>query len=341
MPQLPDIDAVISPDDIIETAEWIASLQLDTGMIPWFPGGHCDPWNHVETTMALDVAGFHAAAERGYEWLVDIQRDDGSWWNYYLPDGTVEEDKLDTNVCAYIATGVWHHWLCTWDRAFVDHLWPTVQRALDWVLSMRREDGTVIWACTADNRPWNYSLLTGSSSIAHALLCGANLAALCNEPRPDWIVAADRLCFLINEHPRVFEPKDRWAMDWYYPVLAGCMIGEPAKIRLADGWSEFAMEHRGIRCVSDEPWVTASETAECAIAHAAIGDMVTATDLLRWTRRHRRHDGAYYTGLVYPTEIRFPFEETSAYTGAAVILAADAIAGASPASGVFVPRCLD
>ena len=29
-------------------------------MIPWFPGGHCDPWNHVESAMALDVAGLHA-----------------------------------------------------------------------------------------------------------------------------------------------------------------------------------------------------------------------------------------------------------------------------------------
>jgi hypothetical protein len=69
-------------------------------------------------------------------------------------------------------------------------------------------------------------------------------------------------------------------MDWYYPVLAGCMSGEPAKIRLADGWAEFAMEQLGIRCVSDEPWVTASETAECAIAHAAIGDVATASDLV-------------------------------------------------------------
>ena len=43
-------------------------------MIPWFPGGHCDPWNHVETAMALDVGGLHAAAERAYEWLVGIQR---------------------------------------------------------------------------------------------------------------------------------------------------------------------------------------------------------------------------------------------------------------------------
>jgi hypothetical protein len=214
-----------------------------------------------------------------------------------------------------------------------------VQRALDWVLSMRREDGAVIWACTADDRPWNYALLTGSSSIAHALRCGANLAALCNEPRSDWIAAADRLCLLISEHPRVFEPKDRWAMDWYYPVLSGCLTGERAKIRLADGWAEFAMEHRGIRCVSDEPWITASETAECAIAHAAIGDVATAMDLIRWTRRHRRLDGAYYTGIVYPGEVHFPFEEVSAYTGAAVILAADAIDGASPANGIFVPRC--
>ena len=28
-------------------------------MIPWFPGGHCDPWNHVECAMALDVVGLH------------------------------------------------------------------------------------------------------------------------------------------------------------------------------------------------------------------------------------------------------------------------------------------
>ncbi len=278
-------------------------------------------------------------AERAYEWLVDIQRDDGSWWNYYLPDGSVEEAKLDTNVCAYIATGVWHHWLCTWDRAFVDHLWPTVQRALDWVLSMRRDDGTVLWACTADDRPWNYALLTGSSIIAHALRCGASLAALINEPRPDWTAAADRLCFLINEHPRVFEPKDRWAMDWYYPVLTGCLTGERAKIRLADGWSTFAMEAPGIRCVSDEPWITASETAECAIAHAAIGDLATATDLICAGRDRIAAPTARTTrASSTPARCAFPFEEISAYTGAAVILAADAIDGASPANGVFVPR---
>jgi GH15 family glucan-1,4-alpha-glucosidase len=341
MPRLPDIDGVLSAEELLETAQSIAALQLDTGMIPWFPGGHCDPWNHVETAMALDVAGLHAEAERAYEWLVDIQLDDGSWWNYYLPDGSVEEAKLDTNVCAYVATGVWHHWLCTWDRGFVDHLWPTVQRALDWVLSMRRSDGTILWARTADDTPWDYALLTGSASIAHALRCGALLAALINEPRPDWQEASERLGFLVAEFPLLFEPKTRWAMDWYYPVLTSCLTGEAAKARLWDGWSTFALDDLGIRCVSDEPWVTASETAECSIAFAAIGDVSTATDLLRWTRAHRRPDGSYDTGIVYPMQVRFPADETSAYTAAAVILAADAITGVSPASGIFVPRALD
>jgi hypothetical protein len=98
------------------------------------------------------------------------------------------------------------------------------------------------------------------------------------------------------------------------------------------------MEGKGIRCVSDEDWITASETAECSIAHSVIGDRSTAADLLAWTRSHRRADGAYWTGVVYPSGEHFPVGEVSAYTGAAVVLAADAIAGTGRASAVFVPR---
>ena len=39
------------------------------------------------------------------------------------------------------------------------------------------------------------------------------------------------------------------------------------------GWPTFAMEGLGVRCVYDEPWVTASETAEASLAYAAIGDL--------------------------------------------------------------------
>ena len=340
MSRIPDLPGVISADEIVTSGDHLATLQTASGMVPWFAGGHCDPWNHVESAMALDVAGFHVEAERAYEWLADIQRPDGAWHSYYLGDGerdnTIEDTKLDTNVCAYIATGVWHHWRCTNDRGFVDNMWPTVERALDWVLSLRRPDGLVLWAIEPDEQPWDYALLTGSCSIQHALRCGAAVGLATGSARPDWVEAADVMCSVIANEPEAFEPKTRWAMDWYYPVLTGSISGEAAKTRLADGWPTFSMEGLGIRCVSNEPWVTASETAEAALAYAAGGDLATASDLLAWTRRHRLDDGAYLTGVVYPDKIVFPADQHSSYTAAAVILAADAIAGASPASDLFV-----
>jgi hypothetical protein len=124
-------------------------------------------------------------------------------------------------------------------------------------------------------------------------------------------------------------------MDWYYPVLCGALRGELAKARLAESWDRFVLAGRGVRCVAREPWVTAAETAECAMAHCMVGDIDTAVELLATTRAHRCDDGAYLTGLVYPQRVTFPDGERSAYTAAAVILAADAVCGASPAAGVF------
>lgn len=341
MTTIPHIPGVLSADEVVASGEHLARLQTDSGMIPWWPEGHCDAWNHVESAMALDVAGFHKEAEHAYEWLADVQRPDGSWHNYYLPDGrrdrAVEDGKIDTNVVAYIATGVWHHWRCTKDRSFVDNLWPVVEKALEFVLSLRRDDGLILWAVEADGtRTWDYALLTGSSSIQHALRCGAAVGLATGSPRPDWVDAADIMCTLIGREPLAFQPKTRWAMDWYYPVLTAAITDEEAKVRLADGWGQFSMEGHGIRCVWDEPWITASETAEASLAYAAIGEFATATDLLRWTRSHRCDDGSYLTGLVYPDRLVFPADERTSYTSAAVVLAADAIAGASGGSDLFV-----
>jgi hypothetical protein len=334
-----DLPGVLTADEVISSAEHLAGLQLPSGMIPWFPGGHCDPWNLVETAMALDVAGFHIEAMAAYRWLVDTQISSGAWHNYYAADGGVEEDKLDTNVCAYIATGALHHWLCTSSREDAEALWPAVERALTFVLAQRREDGLALWAIESDGtRTWDYSLLTGSSSIAHALRCGSRFGAVLGHRRPRWNAAAETMITAIAERPEAFEPKERWAMDWYYPVLTGALGTSAGKGRLADGWSTFVMDGFGVRCVSDEPWVTASETAECALAFAAIGDVDTACDLLEWTRTHRRDDGSYWTGIVYPQFLEFPFGEHTSYTGAAVILAADAICGASPAARIFTPH---
>ena len=337
---LPHLPGVLTGDEVVASARSIAALQRPDGMIPWYPGGHCDPWNHVETAMALTVAGLYDEAVRAYGWLEATQRRDGSWHNYYLPDGSIQDAKLDTNVCAYIATGVWHHWLATGDRAFVARLFPVVERALDWVLTLQTPRGEVIWARHVDGTPWSYALLTGSSSICHALRCGVGLAQVAadllgGDGRPDWELAAVGLADVIRTQPHAFEPKNRWAMDWYYPVLVGALSGVAAHDRLASRWDEFVMPGLGVRCVNNEPWVTAAETAECAMAHAVCGHEAQAVDLLTWTRAHRDDDGAYWTGIVYPQGVHFPDGERSAYTAAAVILAADLLDGGTPTSGVF------
>jgi len=325
---------VLSATDLYATGDSIAALQEPDGMILWFPGGHADPWNHTEAAMALDVAGRQAEAERAYQWLSDTQHADGWWHHYYLADG-IEDAKIDTNVCSYVAAGVWHHWLMTGDRGFLESMWPVVNRAINFVLTMQNAGGEIIWARHADGTPWSYALLTGSSSIYHSLRCAMRIAEEIGAERPLWELAAVRLRDRIADHPDSFEPKHRWAMDWYYPVLTGAVTGEAAVAQLAAKYDTFVMESKGVRCVSDNPWITAAETCECAMAYLNVGDTDTAHALFSWVENLRNDDGAYFTGIVYPDNVHFPDQEQSTYSSAAVILAADALDRITPASGLF------
>ncbi len=331
----PDIPGVVSAADLTETAAHIAEWQLPTGMIPWFPGGHADAWNHVEAAMALDIMGMHDQARAAYEWLRTIQRPDGAWHHYYLADG-IEQDKLDANCVAYVATGLWHHYLVTGDRAYLESVWPMVDAAIEFVLELQTPRGEILWARHADGTPWSFALLTGSSSIAHSIRCAVAIAEELGHERPDWELGGARLAHVIRTVPDAFAPKDRWAMDWYYPVLSGVLRDEAGLDRLAERADEFIFEDRGVRCVSDRPWVTTAETCECAMAYLGAGQRDRATELFTAIQDYRQADGSYYTGVAYPEEVSFPDEERSTYSAAAVILAADAIAEASPAAGLFV-----
>ncbi|MEY2474855.1 MAG: hypothetical protein QOG87_170 [Actinomycetota bacterium] len=326
--------------EVRATADSIADWQLDNGMILWFPGGHSDPWNHTEAAMALTVGGRRAEAERAYEWLASTQHDDGSWFNYYLADG-VQDYRLDTNVTAYAAVGVWHHFLATDDGAFLEAMWPVVDRAMGFVLRLQQPGGQILWSIEPDGvTPGRFALLTGSSSVLHSLRAGVAVAERLGRERPEWELAASQLAHAIAHRPELFEPKERWAMDWYYPVLSGALSGEAARAHMNDRWDEFVMDGLGVRCVTDRPWATAAETAECAIACAISGMQAEAARLLKYTRHMRHTDGSYFTGCVHPQCVRFPGDERSTYTAAAVILADDVLKGGPATTGVFAGHSL-
>ncbi len=335
----PAVPGILTSAQAAASAESIASVQLDSGMIPWFPGGHADPWNHVEAAMALDVAGRRSEAEAAYAWLARRQRPDGAWHQYYVagPDGVdrVEVDTLDANVCAYVATGVWHHFLVTGDVGFLESLWAVVDAAVSFVLGLQTRRGEILWARHADGTPWSYALLTGSSSICHSLGCALAVARRLGHRRPGWERGRAKLARTVAGVPGAFAPKDRWAMDWYYPVLAGVVEGHHGRRRLAERWERFVIPGLGARCVHDRPWVTAAETAECALAHLAAGDAGRALELFAWAQGLRADDGSYFTGIVLPDRVHFPGDERATYSAAAVLLAADALSATTPASAVF------
>lgn len=324
----------LSASEVTRTAQWIASVQLPDGMIPWFPGGHADPWNHTEAAMALALAGRRAEAERGYEWLAGNQLPDGSWCRYHLADG-VEDPRRDPNVGAYVAAGAWWHYLTTGDSGFLEAMWPVVDSAIGFVLSLQLPGGAIAWSMDPDGHRARYPLLTSTASIHHSLRCAVAVAERLGFERPEWELAADRVAEVILHRPGDFAPKHRWAMDWYYPILCGAVTGAEAEQRIEARWSEFVLDDLGVRCVSDQPWVTAAETAECAMALDAIGMRDRALQLLDATRHLREDDGSYWTGCVHPQCVRYPGGERTTYTAAAVLMADHALWGFGPTAGLF------
>ncbi|MEU4311718.1 prenyltransferase [Nocardia sp. NPDC024068] len=329
---LPSVPSVLTRRQCLQTAQSIAAVQDPDGAIPWFPGGHTDPWDHIESAMALTVAGLRDEAVAAYMWSARTQRADGSWPMQFR-DGAIEDAATDVNFCAYIATGIWHYLAVTGDTEFAAELWPVVSAAIDLVVASQGEQGQIYWLRDGANI-LPEALVTGSASMFHSLGAALELARRLGDPRPEWERARTRLGTALREHPEVFTEKDRYSMDWYYPVLGGALRGRAGYARIAERWNTFVVGNIGIRCVSDRPWVTGAETCELVLALDALGDHDRARQLFASMQHLRESDGSYWTGLVYADGKRWPVERTT-WTGAAMILAADALSRTSAGNGIF------
>ena len=105
------------PEEFLRpTVQFILDCQRDGGEIPWFEGGYTDPWDHVESAMGLSIGGELDAARKAYEWLAELQLEDGSWWASYRGQEIDNASRRESNFVAYIATGVWHHYQLTLDQ---------------------------------------------------------------------------------------------------------------------------------------------------------------------------------------------------------------------------------
>jgi hypothetical protein len=330
---VPELPGVLSAVEVAATVMSIADVQEPSGCIPWFPGGHADPWDHIETAMALDVGGLHDQAAAAYRWLARTQRVNGSWASSYQ-HGYELKLMPEANHAAYVAVGTWHHWRATNDDAFLAEMWPVVTRALDFALTLQSAGGEIWWAPGDDGKADELALLTANASIHQGLRAGLAIADRVDEPQPDWELAVGLLRHALTRHPEAFADKDRYSMDWYYPVLGGAVRGGAGLARVEQRWAEFVVPDLGVRCVADRPWVTGAETCELALALDTLGEHDRAVEMVAAMQHLREPDGSYWTGYVFEDDARWPVER-STWTAAAVVLAVDALAGTGPQAGVF------
>ena len=316
------------------------SVQRADGMIPWFDGGHCDPWNHVEAAMALSVCGLVERGHGAYRWLAERQLPDGSWFNYYQGTG-VKDQRLDTNVCAYLAAGAWHHHLITGDVEFLGELWPTIERGIDFILRWQQPDGSVLWSLDSAGRPEEYALLTGSSSIYHStavrrgrgrvpgqgssgLGAGRRPAGPRRGPPPQRLRSQGRVRHGLVLPHALGGARRRGRSPPPGRGLVDLRHGGPRRAlrldqRLGHGGGDGRVRAGPRRPGHGRatPWTSSWPGRTCACPTAPTGRA--------WSTRRGRPS---------------PTTNARRYTFAAMVLAADALSSTSPAAGLFRGECL-
>ena len=256
------------------SVDYILDVQDNDGSIPWEIGKKLDPWDHIEAAMGLAIAGKKDQTERAYKWLRDNQLTDGSWYSEYIKSEPTAK-RRETNFSAYIATGLWHHYLIFQDEQFLNEMLPALTNAIDFVISMQTEKGDIYWAAEDGKEILDDSLITGSSSIYKSLECASAIFKIFGMSTERVNFSMDRLKESINNNPerydRSWESKSRYSMDWYYPVLCGIYDQDKSIQQIESKWSDFIVEGKGCKCVKEEPWVTVAESSELVLALVRIG----------------------------------------------------------------------
>ena len=322
-----------------DSINFILDIQASDGSISWEKGTKLDPWDHIESAMALTVAGKIEAAIKAFEWMQLNQEKVGGWFSEYKL-GVPSKRRIETNFAAYICVGIWHFYLATKDKGFLEEYFPVLDKAMEFVTSMQTDSGDILWALDEKGSKLDDSLVTGSSSIYKSFECFYAIKRLLNKDLDNLEDRMRSLKKAIKDKPKRFDrgwkSKDRYSMDWYYPILCGVISGVEAVEKIKSREQEFIAEGLGCKCVIEEPWVTIAESSELVMALASCGQTDRAKEIFSWLHQWKDpQDNLYWTGYVYPDKAFWPIEKPT-WTAAAVLLAADTLYKFTDASELFL-----
>ena len=243
----------------------------------------------------------------------------------------------ESNQTAYVAVGTWHEFLLTGDTRVPGRDvagGAPGDRVRARTCSCPR--GEIVWQRTADGTP--AAVRAADRVLQHLPEPGVRGPAGPAGRRAATALGAGRPAARSRGGlpPRGVRGQE--------PVLDGLVLpgarparcaARPAAARLDSGWAEFVVPGLGVRCVSDEPWVTGGGNLRAGHgARRRRGLRPGAAQLFGEVQHLRDADGGYWTGWQYANQAHFPAERSS-WTAAAMILAADALSGATAGSGLF------
>ena len=110
-----------SLSELNHLSQYIVESQDEWGGIPSEKDKILDPWDHIECCMALDVFGEKERSLLGFQWLIDHQEDDGSWYSEYQANKNISSRK-ESNFSSYIAIGALHNYESYGDLKFLRKL---------------------------------------------------------------------------------------------------------------------------------------------------------------------------------------------------------------------------
>ena len=233
--------------------------------------------------MALDVGGRFAEAERAYEWLRGMQHADGCVARVLPRRRRSKEHTLDTNVTCYVANGVWHHYL----------VHRRHRRSSSELLADRSSARSTSRSTTSTRPARSSGTPTRRASTARARCSPARrastrrCAARSRPPSGSATSGPTGSCRSARSPSRSrtgpSASSTRTAGRWTGTTrssAACCAATRPTRASRRSG-TRSSSTGRGVRCVSDQPWVTAAETCELVMALDAIGLHDRARDAVR------------------------------------------------------------
>jgi len=174
------------------------------------------------TAIALDACGHHEEANSYWRWMAGAQAKDGSWkttfdfWTgSYLSFVEPESDSLGA-----FLYGVYRHYLATADAAFLNALWPTVERTADWILlNISSENGLggadfSIWE--EPERGLEHNSFTQAWYVAglYAAQCLAESRG--DTDVADWLAGGAASIMTALQRPSSWFPPGLWNPNGYY-----------------------------------------------------------------------------------------------------------------------------